>query len=70
MLWAYWGDGASHKGARYEVHLCEGCFFGALAHLRQERRIETMFDDTAQAADVEFGLETGHVSIKYKTPSR
>lgn len=56
VLLAYWGDGASHEGARYEVHLCEGCFFGTLAYLRQERRIETMFDDTAQAADVEFGF--------------
>ncbi|WLH84330.1 hypothetical protein [Pseudomonas sp. FP2338] len=42
-LQAKWGFGANHDGERYEIHLCEGGFFQALAYLRQERRIQNMF---------------------------
>lgn len=49
-LHARWGYGSAHDGERYLVHLCESCFFGALAYLRQERRIHTLFEDE-QAAD-------------------
>lgn len=26
-LHAHWGYGSNHDGQRYEVHLCEHCFF-------------------------------------------
>ncbi|MBD8237843.1 MULTISPECIES: hypothetical protein [Pseudomonas] len=42
-LQAKWGFGSSHDGERYEIHLCENCFFQALTYLRQERRIQNMF---------------------------
>lgn len=53
-LQALWGYGAKHDGERYRVHLCEPCFFQALAYLKQERRINTMFDDD-RPADEAFG---------------
>ena len=49
-LQAIWGYGSQHDGERYLVHLCEACFFGVLAYLRQERCIHTLYDDE-QAAD-------------------
>ncbi|MDT4879686.1 hypothetical protein FQZ97_1153860 [compost metagenome] len=57
-LQAHWGHGATHDGERYEVHLCERCFFIALATLRQEHRIQHLFDDDGPrpADDHEFGL--------------
>lgn len=55
-LQARWGYGSKHDGERYRVHLCESCFFGALAYLRQERRINTMFDDYQPQDGAEFGL--------------
>jgi hypothetical protein len=53
-LQALWGYGAKHDGERYCVYLCEPCFFQALAYLKQERRINTMFDDD-QPVDEAFG---------------
>lgn len=54
-LQAWWGYGSQHDGERYQVLLCESCFFGALAYLRQERRIHTLFDDDQPADDQVFG---------------
>ena len=54
-LEALWGHGSKHDGERYQVHLCESCFFGALAYLRQERRIHTLFDDEQPADEQVFG---------------
>lgn len=61
-LQAHWGYGATHDGERYEVHLCEPCFFLALATLRQEYRIQHLFDETepGTTADDEFGLVARH----------
>ena len=42
VLHAHWGFGALHDGERYEVHLCEPCFFQTIAYLKQERRITNM----------------------------
>lgn len=39
----------------YLVHLCQGCFLGALSYLRQERRIMHLFSN-APCADETFGL--------------
>lgn len=54
-LQALWGYGSKHDGERYRVHLCESCYFQVLAVLRQERRINTMFDDEPPADDKAFG---------------
>ncbi len=54
-LQARWGYGSQHDGERYCLHLCESCFFGALAYLRQQRRINTMFDDDQPTDDLAFG---------------
>ncbi|MDR7285627.1 hypothetical protein J2X84_004476 [Pseudomonas corrugata] len=45
VLQAHWGYGAAHDGERYEIHLCERCFFQAVASLKHERRIQTMFSE-------------------------
>jgi hypothetical protein len=54
-LHAHWGYGAKHDGEHYRVHLCESCFFGALAYLREQRRIHTLFDDDQPEDDQVFG---------------
>jgi len=54
-LLARWGYGSQHDGERYQVHLCEPCFFQTLAYLRQERRIHTLFDDEQPTDDQVFG---------------
>lgn len=59
-LQAAWGYGTKHDGEHYELHLCEGCFFQAVANLKQERRIQSLFgnDELADEAAVteDFGL--------------
>ena len=45
---ASWGYGSAHNGERYEVHLCETCFFRALLGLRRERMVNFMFSDEDQ----------------------
>ena len=42
-LRASWGFGSAHDGERYEVHLCELCFYRTLAGLKRERMVNTMF---------------------------
>lgn len=54
-LQASWGYGARHDGERYRVCLCEGCFFQALAFLRDQRRIYTLFEGLEPVSE-EFGL--------------
>ena len=56
-LSAHWGYGSvRHDGERYEVHLCEDCFFETLASLRQSHRSQNMFeDDYVPAAPDRFG---------------
>lgn len=56
VLQARWGYGAKHDGERYEVHLCESCFFRTLAMLRRERMVNTMFDEEPNNTEDEFGL--------------
>ena len=59
-LKAHWGYGSQHDGERYELHLCESCFFGTLAYLKQERRVQNLFSEDGCAdalnADDRFGL--------------
>lgn len=44
-LEAHWGYGSQHDGERYEIHLCESCFFSALAYFKQERRVQNLFSE-------------------------
>ena len=64
MLTTHWGYGSKHDGERYEVHLCEQCFFSTLSTLRRQRMVEHMFDETSGIAgepDAEFGqVEQGN----------
>lgn len=55
VLQARWGYGAQHDGERYQVRLCESCFFTVLAHLRQQRRVQHLFDDAPLRDDRAFG---------------
>ncbi|MGP8289639.1 hypothetical protein ACT3OH_05160 [Vreelandella zhanjiangensis] len=59
-LQAHWGYGSTHDGERYEIHLCESCFFHTTANLKQERRIQNLFSDdesvNTQKAQDNFGL--------------
>ncbi|WP_160086903.1 hypothetical protein [Pseudomonas sp. 9AZ] len=55
-LSARWGYGSRHDGEHYRVTLCEGCFFGALLYLREQRWIQTMFDEAQPTDDGGFGL--------------
>lgn len=54
-LQALWGYGSQHDGERYQVHLCESCFFQTLAYLREQRRIQSLFDDEKPTAEQVFG---------------
>lgn len=54
-LQALWGYGAQHDGERYRVQLCESCFFQTLAYLRQQRFINTLFDEVQPSDDQVFG---------------
>ena len=47
-LRAICGYGSAHDGERYEVHLCEPCFFRTLFGLRRERMVNFMFTDENQ----------------------
>lgn len=44
-LQAHWGYGSKHDGQRYELHLCESCFFSTLAYFKQERRVQNLFSE-------------------------
>lgn len=50
-----WGYGSTHDGERYEVHLCEPCFFRTISGLRRERMVNFMFSDE-DLEPSEFGL--------------
>ena len=55
---AHWGYGSTHDGERYELQLCEKCFFYALATLKKERRDTLMFDENFDPSSLdEFGLK-------------
>lgn len=55
-LQAHWGYGTAHDGERYELHLCEGCFFQALAYLKQERRTQHLFSEDGEDLTDNLGL--------------
>lgn len=56
-LQAHWGYGAKHDGERYELHLCETCFFQTRGNLKRERQTQNLFsDDEGAFAGDGFGL--------------
>lgn len=60
-LQAHWGYGAQYDGERYELHLCETCFFSTLAYIKQERRVQNVFSEESthlENAGDELGLVT------------
>jgi len=58
-LSATWGYGSRHDGDAYEVHLCESCFFQALASLQEQRRGHLMFSEQGYEPNPDFGrIET------------
>ena len=64
-LSADFGYGSQHHdGERYKVHLCEGCFFGVLATVREMHRGNHMFEDDYEAANPEiFGRDESNREI-------
>lgn len=56
---AHWGYGAKHDGERYEIHLCESCFFETVAYLRQERRTQNLFSDNDRLDDKQTNEKLG-----------
>lgn len=55
MLSAHWGYGSRHDGERYEIHLCETCFFATLASLRRQKMVEAgAYEELEDSAS--FGL--------------
>ena len=54
-LSAKWGYGSTHDGEAYEVHLCESCFFQALASLQEQRRGHLMFSEQGYEPNPGFG---------------
>lgn len=59
-LQADWGYGSAHDGEVYEVHLCEGCFFSALANLQEQRRSNLIFSEEGFQHNPDFGLVLDH----------
>ncbi|MGZ0895843.1 hypothetical protein [Pseudomonas putida] len=55
-LQAHWGYGSDHDGKRFEVHLCEHCFFQTLAYVKQERRVQRLFSSEPSAECDDVGL--------------
>lgn len=55
---ARWGYGSIHDGKRYEVQLCESCFFYALTTLKAAKRDHHLFDEAFDHTELEnFGLK-------------
>ena len=62
---ASWGEGASHCGEEYELHLCENCFFVQVSTIKRTRWISVMFEDEGDAIlkDDAYGRVTGRLGI-------
>lgn len=55
-LQAHWGYGTAHDGERYELHLCEECFFRTLVYLKQERRTQYLLSEDGEDPTDNLGL--------------
>ena len=47
------GGGSKHNEERYELHLCEKCFFYTLATLKSERYVEHVLDENFDSATLD-----------------
>ena len=47
------GGGSKHNEERYELHLCEKCFFYTLATLEIERLVEHVLDENFDSATLD-----------------
>jgi len=56
VLSARWGYASKHDGEKYEVHLCETCFFTLLASAKEIRRSNLMFSETEEPFVDNLGL--------------
>ena len=56
-LQAHWGYWSQHDGERYEVHLCEDCFFSTLAYFN----VQNLFSEEGDA-----GLKAGDIGLVAK----
>lgn len=50
---ARWGYGSRHDGNRYEVQLCESCFFYALTTLKAAKRNHHLFDENFDYSELD-----------------
>lgn len=58
QLKANWGYGSKHDGERYQLDLCESCFFYAISVLKREKRDRHMFDEDFDLSQLDdFGLQ-------------
>jgi len=46
-----------------EVHLCESCFFQAIANLKEQRRGALMFSEKGYEPVADFGLINRHLEL-------
>lgn len=42
-LSASWGYAYQHDSEKYEIHLCEACFFQTITNLKEQRRSAMLF---------------------------
>ncbi|PJG59777.1 hypothetical protein CUC53_05110 [Aeromonas cavernicola] len=56
---AQWSYGSHHDGEAFELHLCESCFFQALANLQEQRRGTLMFSERGYEPNPDFGRVQG-----------
>lgn len=45
VLKADWSSNAYDKEDKYEVHLCKSCFSGTLSYLRNQKKLNHLFDE-------------------------
>lgn len=63
VLQASWGYGSAHDGESYQVHLCEGCFFTALATLKEQHSRNKASSGESCEPGLAFGLVEGSNEI-------
>lgn len=51
QLAADFGKGSPHAGERYQLQLCESCFFFTLSTLKRQRMVNMMFDQDPPGDD-------------------
>jgi len=62
ILSAQFGYGSKQDGKAYHLDLCVTCFMFALSNLKEQRRVNTMFDGDKTQPDNTFGLDATRTS--------